>query len=194
VLHRAVVISLLFATVACAPLVSRRKRSEPPPPAAAAPIEKEPVAEAPPPPPPVVERAPPPAPVPAPEPEPEVIEQPPEPKERTTFYAFSAKEIQKLKMRSKPFRQLHQKHKKCTARTEKLIVKREALREQIIELQNMESRTRQEEKRLASLRAEERRMKQDKKSLAACEPLEQRLTEMLREEYGATASLDEPVY
>jgi hypothetical protein len=205
VLRQCLVMGLIFSSIACAPLVSRRKRSEPAPAAVARPVAEKAVERVTPPPPPrreeekpaVVVREEPPA---TPEipveaaPAEEASYEAPAPKERTTFYAFTDKEIQKLKMRSKKFRQLAEKHKKCASKTEKMIMRREELREQIIELQNMEGRTSQEEKRLASLRAEERRMKQDKKSLATCEPLEKKLTEMLQSEYGTTASLDEGVY
>ncbi len=190
----------LLISVSCAPLVSHRRRSAEAPRVAevARPKKVEPAAVAPPPPPPaqpvIIVRNDPPPPPPAVEPEPEVIEQPPAPKERTTYYAFSDVEIAKLAKRSKAFSKLRTQHKTCTAKSERLIAKREELRESIIELQNLEDRTSAEDKRLASLRNEERRMKSDKKALATCEPLEKKLTEMLQAEYGTTASLDEGVY
>jgi hypothetical protein len=200
VLCRSVTTLLLLSSVACAPLVSRRKRTEPPPAKVAVvprtPVREAPVvAEAPPPPPPkrepvVIARVEPPPP-------PPVVEEPEEPakpKERNTFYAFTDQEIAKLKKRSKKFKKLHAQHRTCTSKSEKLIMRREQLREEIIELQNLEDRTPSEDKKLGQLRDEERRMKQDRAALAQCEPIEKQLTEMLQAEFGTTASLDEGVY
>jgi hypothetical protein len=193
-------VTLLLLSTACAPLVSRRKRTDPP--VAVVPqrkaVRQEPIVEAPPPPPPpapaVIARPEPPP------PPPPVVEEPPAPppevkaSERNTFYAFNDREISKLEKRSKKFKKLRAQHKKCTSKSEKLIMQRDRLREEIIELQNLEDRTLEEDDRLAQLRKDEHRMKQDKASLATCEPIEKRLTEMLQAEYGTTASIDSAIY
>ena len=126
---------------------------------------------------------------PQPEPEPEEIEQPAAPAERNTFYAFTDHEISKLKKRNKKFGKLVTQHKKCASKNEKLIMRREQLREEIIELQNLEDRTPSEDRKLKALRSEEHRMKNDRASLASCDSLEKKLTEMLQAEYGTTAAI-----
>ncbi len=190
-MHRLLAPILVLSTLACAPLVSQRRRTEKPaarvaqvaPPKAPAPApvvvaRAEPVAPPPPAPPPVAPPAVEPAPAKA-------------SAERTTFYAFSDVEVAKLKKHNRTFAKLVTQHRTCTTKSERMIAKREQLRDQIIELQNRETRTAAEERRLTSLRAEERRMKQDRRALATCEPLERKLTEMLQAEYGTTASLDD---
>jgi colicin import membrane protein len=139
-----------------------------------------------------VRAPPPPPPAPAPEPEPveaDVDEVPAAPAARTSYYAFSDREINALRKRNKKFAKLHSEHKTCAARSEKLITKKGELREQIIELQNKEYRTPKEDRKLASLRKEEHAMKRDKASIAACEPVEEKLTQMLIDAYGTTASM-----
>jgi hypothetical protein len=106
------------------------------------------------------------------------------PARQISFYSFSDQDIAALRKRSREFRKLHDQLKSCTAKSEKVIAKREQLRAAIIELQNKETHTSYEEKKLAKLRADERRMKSDRSEVSQCQSLESRATSILTETYG----------